>query len=31
MNNGPEAAHQFYHELSTLVGAGQAEIEERLD
>ncbi len=31
MNNGPEAANKFYQELSTLVGSGQSEIEERLD
>ncbi len=31
MNNGPQAAHAFYHDLSNLVGQGQEEIFNRLD
>ncbi len=31
MNNGPEAAHKFYHELSDLAKATQEETFERLD
>ncbi len=31
MNNGPETAHKFYHELSELVGTRQNEILERVD
>ncbi len=31
MNNGPEAAHKFYHELGDLVGTRQNEIIDRVD
>ncbi len=31
MNNGPEAAHKFYHDLGHLVGQDQGEILDRLD
>ncbi len=31
MNNGPEAAHNFYHELEQIVDGTQNEINERLD
>lgn len=31
MNNGPEKAHQFYHELANLVGDNQEEIMDRVD
>ncbi len=31
MNNGPEAAHKFYHDLSDLAKAEQGEIFDRLD
>ncbi len=31
MNNGPEAAHDFYHELEKIVNGTQDEINERLD